>query len=301
MRSLRLLSIPGILASLLIGCTNNKPEKSTPLPPDTKETIILTPAWKSDTLLTTSESVLYDETYNILYVACIGKVPTDARDGDGFIAKVGLDGKIIDRKWVTDLNGPKGMGLYGEYLYVADISRIVKIDILSGKILATYEVPGATFLNDIAVDQNGRVYVSDTNTNTIYSLEGEDVTLFLQDTLLGGPNGLLVEGDKLLVAGFDIGQVFTVDLTTKRVNPVLDELPGGDGIAPFGDNLLISNWNGEIYAVTNDWQKEKVLDTRAQDINAADITTIPAMNLVLVPTFYGNNVDAYRIQTRPDQ
>ena len=301
MQSFKLLSMLLIPSLAVVSCTNNAPEKSTPLSPDPKETIVLTPTWKTDTLLTTSESVLYDDTYNILYVSCIGKVPTDAKDGDGFIAKVGLDGKVIDRNWVTDLNGPKGIGRYGEYLYVADISRIVKIDILSGKILATYEVPGATFLNDIAVDPNGRVYVSDTNTNTIYSLEGEDVTLFLQDTLLGGPNGLFVEGDKLLVAGFDIGQVFTVDLTTKRVNPVLDELPGGDGIAPYGDNLFISNWNGEIYAVTDDWQKEKVLDTKNLDINAADITTIPSKNLVLVPTFFGNTVDAYRVETRTDQ
>ncbi len=79
------------------------------------------------------ESVLFDSERKTLYVANIGGKP-DAKDGLGFISKVGLDGKIENLKWVTGLDAPKGMGLYKNKLYVADVSRIVVIDIAAGKI-----------------------------------------------------------------------------------------------------------------------------------------------------------------------
>ena len=297
MRSIRFAAVLAACLILAFSCKNNTPEMSTPTPPPSAQTVVLTPAWSTDTLLTTAESVYYDETYNVLYVSCIGNVPPDAKDGDGFIAKVGLDGKIIDRQWITGLDGPKGMGKYGEYLYIADVTRVVQVDVISGKVLATIEIPGAAFLNDITVDQNGRVYISDTNNNTIYVIDGVEPSVFMQDTLFGGPNGLLVDGDRLIMAAFNVGQVFTITLQDPHATPVCDELPGGDGVVKYGNNFLISNWNGEIYAVSADWKKEKVLDTKVNNKNAADIAIIPNMKLVLVPTFFGNTVDAYRIST----
>ena len=81
--------------------------------------------WDSEKTLTTSESVLYDSVHNLLYVSCINGVPPDKKDNDGFIARVGLDGKIITQKWATGLSAPKGMGISGNSLYVTDIDRLV--------------------------------------------------------------------------------------------------------------------------------------------------------------------------------
>ncbi|MCZ8217420.1 MAG: hypothetical protein O9262_14340 [Cyclobacteriaceae bacterium] len=83
----------------------------------------LTLKWETDTVLTTCESVIYDSTNQVLYVANINGQPTD-KDGNGFIAKLGLDGKIVQAQWVTGMDAPKGMGIYNGKLFVSDIKRI---------------------------------------------------------------------------------------------------------------------------------------------------------------------------------
>src|SRR5690606_23876579 len=90
--------------------------------------------WTTDTLLTTNESVIYDKKRNILYVSNIAGKP-DSLDGNGFISKVDLMGKITDTMWVEGLDAPKGMGIIEDTLYVTDIDDVVKINIETGEIL----------------------------------------------------------------------------------------------------------------------------------------------------------------------
>ncbi len=123
----------------------------------------LTPKWTTEATLRVPESVLLDSKNNVLYVSSIDGTP-DAKDGNGFISQVTLDGKIKNLKWATGLDAPKGMGLFNNNLYVADISRLVTIDTKTGKVTQTLEIEGAKFLNDVTVDKAGNVYVSDSNT-----------------------------------------------------------------------------------------------------------------------------------------
>ncbi len=69
-----------------------------------------------------------------------------------------------------------------ENLYVADISRVVVIDVASGRITAKVEIEGAKFLNDITVDKKGTVYVSDTGTGKIYTLKNNKAELYFEST-----------------------------------------------------------------------------------------------------------------------
>ena len=85
--------------------------------------------WETAAELKTPESVLFDPAGKVLYVSNIdGKEPW-GKDGAGSIAKVGLDGKIIAVEWVKGMNAPKGMGLVKDRLYVADIDRVMVIDV----------------------------------------------------------------------------------------------------------------------------------------------------------------------------
>src|SRR5689334_22113496 len=102
--------------------------------------------WATDTILRTPESVFYDNKREILYVANINKINKDASDGDGFISKVKLDGKIEKLDWITGLNDPKGMALVGGTLYVSDLRQLVEIDIAKGKIIKKHDLEGAKFL-----------------------------------------------------------------------------------------------------------------------------------------------------------
>ena len=252
--------------------------------------------WDTDKTLTTCESVLYDKTNNLLFVSCINGTPPDKKDGDGYIAKVGLDGKIITPKWATGLSGPKGMGIVGNTLYVTDIDRLVSIDMATGKIAKTWNVKGAKFLNDISTADDGTVYFTDSNISSIYALKNDKVeTIVDQDTSLGGTNGIFVDGGMLMLAGMNSGKVLRMDIKTHAVQQVADGIGAGDGLEKYKTGWLVSNWNGAISYIGADGDVMEVLNSEEAKLNTADIEVIEDKNLLLIPTFFGNMVSAYEL------
>ena len=264
--------------------------------PDSNIAPTLTRLWGTEAKLTTAESVLYDSAANLIYVSCVGGVPADKKDGDGFIAKVSMDGKIIELKWVTGLNAPKGMGRMKETLYVADIDRIVAIDVNTGKISNTWKVSGASLLNDIATTDRGVLYFTDSNKSTVYKLTNGKVSLMLTDTTLQGTNGLFVDGNNLLIAGD--GQTVAIDTTGLNVKKIAEGIPAGDGIERYYDGIFQSSWNGEVFYIDAAGKVTKVLDTKDVKLNTADIDVVENKNLLLVPTFFGNSLTAYTISVK---
>src|SRR5690606_5375565 len=199
MKYLNLIAIAGII--LLSECKESKKEdaeaeKSTDTVEEAKKAT-LTHLWTTDTLLTTSESVIYDKKRDITYVSNIVGQPDDV-DGEGFISKVDLNGKITDTVWVEGFDSPTGMGIHGDTLYVADMHSIAKIDIESGTVIKTFEIENSVFLNDITVTSDGKIYFSDSKKGNIHVIENDKVSL-VKDSL-AGPNGLLADNGKLLVA-----------------------------------------------------------------------------------------------------
>ena len=87
----------------------------------------LVKVWETDSLMEVPESVLPDYKNKVLYVSNINGKDAWGKNR-GSIGKVGLDGKIILVEWVGGLHAPKGMGLYKNNLYVADLTEVVVID-----------------------------------------------------------------------------------------------------------------------------------------------------------------------------
>jgi len=253
--------------------------------------------WETEATLTTAESVLYDKANDLMYVSCINGVPPDKKDGDGFISRITLDGKIKDLKWVNGLSGPKGMGQFGNTLYVTDIDRLVAIDISTGKISQTWNVSGSQFLNDVHVTEDGTVYFTDSNTSTIYSMTKGKVDVVYSDTELGGTNGIFVEGNMMYLAGAVSGNFYRMDMSSKKIEKVATELPGGDGVERYGDAFFVSNWNGQVFHISSTGEVMLLLDSQEAKLNAADIEVIQDKKLLLVPTFFGNTVTAYQLVT----
>jgi len=252
----------------------------------------LTLKWKTDTLLRVPESVLFDAGKNVLYVSCIeGKA--DEKDGKGSIAKVSPDGKIEKLNWATGLDAPKGLGLYKNNLYVADITRVDVIDITTGKVTDKIEIEGTQFLNDITVDKKGDVYVSDSRTNKIFVLKNKKPELYFESPEFKGINGLLALQDGLYVLDFSNGANYKLS-ADKKLTKVAETSQGADGVVMVGKNeYLVSNWNGEVYFVGADGKSQKLLDTKDQKISAADIEYDMKSKTLFVPTFFGNSVMAY--------
>ncbi|HEY8512950.1 MAG TPA: PQQ-binding-like beta-propeller repeat protein [Cyclobacteriaceae bacterium] len=288
-----LLFVLFAISFLVFSCRNSKKESAEAVEQDTPAAPALTQKWETDTVLTTCESVLYDADRNVLYVSNINGVP-DQKDGNGSIARVSLDGTVTDPAWVTGLDAPKGMGIRGNRLFVTDIDKIVEIDVDAGKIVKSYPIEGASFLNDVTVAANGDVYASDSNAGFIVKISGEEATVWMQG--VDGPNGLLADGGTLLMASWAAGTLNAIDLQSQETTVKAEGIEHPDGIEPVGDGAyLVSTWDGMVHLVNADGSKHLLLDTRESGANAADIEYIPEQNLLLVPAFSANKVVAYEL------
>ena len=284
------------LAILFSACKKAAEEKaaetSTVETPARKAPAVLTMKWETEPVLTTCESVLYNEDEDLLYVSNINGAP-DAKDGNGFISKVSMDGKVTDPQWVKGLDAPKGMGLVKDKLYVADITNVREIDTKTGKLTHTYPVKGARFLNDITVDKD-KVYISDSRGGAIYLIENGKLSTWMKD--LHNPNGLFIDGGQLVMALWDDKTLNTVDLSSKEVTMRADSIENPDGVEAIGSSeYLVSSWNGMITHIDRDWKKTLLLDTRSDSVNSADIEYVKSKDLLLVPTFFKNKVVAYEV------
>jgi sugar lactone lactonase YvrE len=250
--------------------------------------------WRSDTLLRVPESVLFDAGRKALYVSNIdGK--SDGKDGEGFISQLTTDGKIKNLKWVTGLDAPKGLGMVGNNLYVADLTAVVIIDIPSGKITDRIELNGAIFLNDVTTTKDGTVYISDSTTGKIFSIKDKKQALYFESTEFTRINGLLALKDGLYVADFGSGVNFKLS-ADKKLSKFSETAQGADGVVHVGKNeYIVSSWHGELYYVNAKGESTKILDTKDQKISAADIEYDPKTMTVFVPTFFANSVMAYEL------
>ncbi len=254
----------------------------------------------------TPESVLPVAAEGFAYVSNVAGQPTD-KDGNGFISKISLaDGKAIALEWAKGLDAPKGMALAGGKLYVSDIDKLVEIDPKSGEILAKHEAPGATFLNDVAVDGKGDVYVSDSNTSTIWRLTGGKLEKWLEGPELKFPNGLHVEGDKLIVAAWgapgtsaqksEAANLLEIGIADKKVSNLGDGAPVGnlDGIEPDGDDFIVSDWvAGKVFRIAKSGKAKELLSLGQ---GTADIGYVAADKLLLIPMMKDDKVVAYSLK-----
>ncbi|MDP9040528.1 MAG: ATP-binding protein, partial [Bacteroidota bacterium] len=122
--------------------------------------------WSTDAVVATPESVLPVLKDGRLYISLIDGEPWGV-DGRGGIARMSDDGKNYDSMWLTGLNAPKGLGVYMNRIYAADISEVAVADLNTGKLIKKIPVEGASGLNDITVTDRGIVYVSDSKTSRI--------------------------------------------------------------------------------------------------------------------------------------
>jgi sugar lactone lactonase YvrE len=252
------------------------------------------------------ESALLDDARGVLYVSNVNGNPTD-KDGNGYISKLSPDGTVTQAEWVTGLDAPKGLALSDRTLYVTDNDKLVAIDVESGEITNTWTGEGAQFLNDTAIDADGNIYVSDMLTNSIYRLAGDTFDVWLQDEKLQHPNGLHVEGGKLIVGawGQDIqpdfttktpGHLLSIDLASKAVSDVGSGEPIGnlDGVEPDGaGNWLVTDWiSGALFRIKPDGTSERLLDLNQ---GSADLEVIQDGKTIIIPMSMDGKVTAYQL------
>jgi hypothetical protein len=217
----------------------------------------------------------------------------DAKDGNGFIARVSGDGRILEREWARGLNAPKGIMLGGDALYVADIDEMVVVDARSGAVRRRVSAPGALFLNDLAFAPDGRVLIADSQNARIYAIRSDTAEVWAESALLDSVNGLLAEPDRLIVTTM-AGRLLAIDYRSRAISVLAEGLGDADGVAPLGGgDYLVSEWPGLMHVVSADGTHRTIMDSRKKEVYLNDFLLVG--NLLYQPNWEPSTLTAYRV------
>lgn len=244
------------------------------------------------------ESVIYHEAGSSLYVSNINGKPSE-KNGQGFISKLSLEGEVINLKWAVGLDAPKGMAIVGDSLFVTDIDKLVEIALPTGKIIKNYPASDAGFLNDVAADSAGNLYVSDSSSthSAIYILTSGELAVWIESPEIKEPNGLLMENARLLIGNSGNGCIKAINPENKTIEMIAEVGSKIDGLQTYNNgNYIVSDWKGTTSIVSAEGEVVVLLDTTEEKIHSADLCYVPEKNLIVVPTFFDNRVMAYRLK-----
>lgn len=215
------------------------------------------------------------------------------KDANGWISHISEDGELISLKHIAGLDAPKGMAVLDGTLYVADIDTVRLYNAETGDALRTVQIEGAGFLNDMTV-WHGNVLVADSANARIHLVEDDAAPIWLEDqTALAGVNGLLGDGDRLLVSTMSAGNLLSIN-QDKDIHEIATGMTNADGIGRLGDGgYLVSSWPGQIHYAAETGETTTLLDTTEAGTFQNDLTVFG--DIVIVPNWQPGTVSAWRV------
>lgn len=266
----------------MLACVSNKPDAT----PE------LTESWVLENL-DSPESVVLSADKSFYYVSNVNG-EGDAKDENGYIARVSLQGELLQQYWASGLNGPKGLALSGTTLYVSDIDQLVAIDTATGKIIKRVDVPGAKFLNDVAVSSVG-VLVSDSANARIYNYVDDSISVWFEDERLGGVNGLLPQTNRLLITTMSKGELLSLEWESKMLSVLAGDMKNADGIVMLDNgSFIVSSWPGKLYHIDNQGMQSLLLDTSEQPVYLNDFLLVG--NTLIVPNWQPGSIRSFILE-----
>jgi len=217
------------------------------------------------------ESAYFNGRY--IFVSNIGSSPM-SKNKDGFITKLDRYGNILEYKFLDNLQAPKGIWIYGNLMYIADLDRVCTANIDTKK-TKCIEIKGSEFLNDI-IYFDKKIYVTDTMTNNVYVISGKKVDVFFHKPDFS-PNGIAFSKklNAFVVVSFNKPVVNIISLSGKLIKSIyLKGFSGFDGLVIKKGEVFISDYRtGEILKTNLQFKKVYVIKefkTPAADIFVYD-------------------------------
>lgn len=240
------------------------------------------------------ESISYDPTRD-LYVVVNAGIAQNLIPNDGYVSLVNPDGSAHTLKWIgvnrngLTLNHPLGSDIANGRLYVADIDTLRWFDLKTGAPIGSVTVPGALFLNDIAVAADGTVYATQTGTEEagtwkVYRISATgDVSTIVTGAPLGRPNGIAFDTKgNLVVVNMLHADVQTYSTAGQLLTSVKTTDDGNDGIVVLKDGTMYvsSVRAGTVARIRPGQAAERI----ASGIpSAASMTWDPKRNRLVIP------------------
>ncbi|MEO8512489.1 MAG: T9SS type A sorting domain-containing protein [Ignavibacteria bacterium] len=182
------------------------------------------------------ESVTYDSVYNRYLVT----------NSNGKIMQRSSTGVVTD--FVSSSGGTHGIAIYNGVAYACQGSTVRGFSLSNAAQVFTATITGATFLNGIAIDNTGIIYLSDFTNKRIYKLNSSNGSFWQYITsTISTPNGLVLDfpRNRLLICCWGgSAPVRSINLADSSMS-VLITTPYSncDGIKlDKYDNVYISTW-----------------------------------------------------------
>jgi glucose/arabinose dehydrogenase len=233
-----------------------------------------------------------------IYVSEIGEFD---KDGDGRILVID-NGKAVP--FATGLDDPKGLVAFGEFLFVADKKRVRRID-KKGTVTdfapeKAFPVP-PVFLNDLAVDEQGVLYVSDSGDfqsgGAIFRIDPKGKVSLVADVkknpALKAPNGLAMDGMSfLLVVDSLTGELHRLRIADGTSRKIADGFGFADGLVwdRHGRLYVTDHKGGKLFVIPRPGEQPILLASGFG--GAADIALDPTGKFILVPDMQKGTVTA---------
>ena len=241
------------------------------------------------------ESVVWDSIRNCLYVS---NYTTPLKEGSYYgghtVSKVSMKGVILEAGFVTGLSCPTGICIWNDKLYIVERFGVVEFDLTQNRVSNKYYIKTTEFMNDIAIDNDGNIYVTTSGSDILFKISQGKVEHWIEGESISDANGILFDGEKLIIGVISDGYVKEIDPATKEVHN-LAFLGEGiiDGIKRCADGYLVSHFKGTLYHISFAGEVTELLNTRSEGTFLADFEYIPSKNLLVIPALWNNKILFY--------
>jgi sugar lactone lactonase YvrE len=195
-----------------------------------------------------------------------------------------------------------GMEVVGNTLYTIDGSYVYAYDLTTDALLSSVIINGADFLNGMASDGEGRVWVTDFSTKKIIEMDYSDVTNPTYQVVVAStgvtPNGICydAENNRLVFVAWSgtSSDITAVSLDDYSMSPIVTNasLNSIDGIDNdnYGNYYLASWMPQRITKYNSNFTVSEVITIPGGLNNPADIAYAEEIDTLIIPNSGNNTV-----------
>lgn len=274
MKNIAILVGAAILVSLLTACSSLK----TPDEINIRKTALY------------PEGIKWDNNSRRFVVTSIRQGIVGAVDDNGVYSVIASDPRMVSavgvyidhrRDRLLVCNADPGASIHSSKATTDKLAALAVFRLSDGKLIDYIDlgagIDGAHFCNDIAMDSSGNAYITDSFNTIIYKVTPDyKSSVFLSDPRFGGNgfnlNGIVVNGDHLLVDKFNDGTLFKVPLANPKAftQVRMDQaFTGADGLVLMPDGSLVIVVNDSVHRGGRPFGAEGIND-RTVRLTSAD-------------------------------